>query len=58
MIEQIFYNGKKNYISNQKLRDWTKWFAAIYSILWGKIQVPSPHDLSFFVNKKQTKLQN
>jgi hypothetical protein len=53
MMKQIFYNEKKNYVGNQKLRDWTKWFAAIYSVLWGKIQVFSPHDLSFLLIKSK-----
>jgi hypothetical protein len=29
---------KKSYVGDQKLRDWTKWFVAIHSVLWGKIQ--------------------
>jgi hypothetical protein len=37
MMEQIFHDGKKNYVGDQKLRDWTKWFVAIYNVLWGKI---------------------
>jgi len=38
MIELIFYDKKKSCIGNQKLKDWTKWFVAIHSVLWGKIQ--------------------
>jgi len=38
MIEPIFYDGKKYYVVDKKLRDWTKWFVAIHSVLWGKIQ--------------------
>jgi hypothetical protein len=38
MMEQIFHDGKKNCVGDQKLRDWTKWFVVIYSVLWGKIQ--------------------
>jgi hypothetical protein len=38
MMEPIFYDGKKSCIGDQKVRDWTTWFAAIHSILWGKIQ--------------------
>jgi len=38
MMKQIFYDEKKNCVGDQKLRDWTKWFVAIYSVLWGKIQ--------------------
>jgi len=25
---------KKSCVGDQKLRDWTKWFVAIYSVLW------------------------
>jgi hypothetical protein len=32
-MEQIFHDGKKSYVGDQQLRDWTKWFVAIYSIL-------------------------
>ena len=39
MIEQIFHDGKKSCVGDKKkLRDWTKWFVAIYNVLWGKIQ--------------------
>jgi hypothetical protein len=38
MMEQIFYDGKKSYVGDQKLWDWTKWLVAIYSVLWRKIQ--------------------
>jgi hypothetical protein len=37
MMEQIFHDGKKRCVGDQKLKDWTKWFVAIYSVLWGKI---------------------
>ena len=38
MMDQIFHDGKKNCVGDQNLRDWTKWFVEIYSVLWGKIQ--------------------
>jgi len=38
MMEQIFHDGKRSCAGDQKLRDWIKWFVAIYSVLWGKIQ--------------------
>jgi hypothetical protein len=38
MMEQIFHDEKKSCVGDKKLRDWTKWFVAIYSVLWGKIQ--------------------
>ena len=47
MIEQIFHDGKKSCVGDQKLRDWTKWFVDIYSVLWGKNTVVSLHDLDF-----------
>jgi hypothetical protein len=25
---------KKSCVGDQKLRDWTKWFVAVYSVLW------------------------
>jgi len=37
MMEQIFHDGKKHCVGDQKLKDWTKWFVVIYSVLWGKI---------------------
>jgi len=48
---------KKNCIGDQKLRGWTKWFVAIHSVLGGKIQCFSPHDLAFLLikNKKNYK---
>jgi len=38
MMEQIFHDGKKSCVGDQKLRDWAKWFVAIQNVLWGKIQ--------------------
>ena len=38
MMEQIFHDEKKSCVGDQKLRDWIKWFVAIYSVLWEKIQ--------------------
>jgi len=38
MMEQIFHDEKKSCVGDKKLRDWTKWFVAIYSVLWEKIQ--------------------
>jgi hypothetical protein len=38
MMEPIFHNGKNSSVENQKLRDWTKWFAAIHSVFLRKIQ--------------------
>jgi hypothetical protein len=38
MIELIFHDKKKSCVGDKKLRDWTKWFVAIHSVLWGKIQ--------------------
>jgi hypothetical protein len=32
MIEPIFHDGKKNYVGDKKLRDWTKWFVAIHNV--------------------------
>jgi hypothetical protein len=37
MMEQIFHDKKKSCVGDQKLINWTKWFVAIYSVLWGKI---------------------
>jgi len=37
MMEQIFHDEKKSCVGDQKLRDWTKWFVAIYSVLGEKI---------------------
>jgi len=37
MMKQIFHEGKKSCVSDQKLRDWTKWFVTIYNVLWGNI---------------------
>jgi hypothetical protein len=37
MIEQIFHDEKKSCVGDQKLRDCTKWFVAIYSVLGEKI---------------------
>jgi hypothetical protein len=34
MMEPIFHDEKKNCVGDQKLRDWTKWFVAIHSVLW------------------------
>jgi hypothetical protein len=34
MMEQIFYDRKKSCVGDQKFKDWTKWFVAIYNILW------------------------
>jgi hypothetical protein len=50
MTEQIFYDEKKSCVDDQKLRDWTKWFVAIYSAFatW----------FNFSVNKKRKKLQS
>jgi hypothetical protein len=38
MMKPIFHDGKKSCVGDQKLRDWIKWFVAIHSILWGKLQ--------------------
>jgi len=38
MMEQIFHDGKKSCVGDKKLKDLVKWFVAIYSVLWGKIQ--------------------
>jgi len=50
MMKQIFHDEKKSCVGDQKLRDWTKWFVAIYSAFatW----------FSFSVNKKRKKLQS
>jgi len=48
MMEQIFHDGKKSCVGDQKLRDWIKWFCEErYSafVTW----------FSFSVNKKQKK---
>jgi len=37
-MKQIFHDGTKSCVGDQKLIDLTKWFIAIYSVLWGKIQ--------------------
>jgi hypothetical protein len=29
---------EKNYVGDQKFRDWIKWFVAIHNVLWGNIQ--------------------
>jgi hypothetical protein len=33
MMEQIFHEEKKSCVGDQKLRGWSKWFVAIYSVL-------------------------
>jgi hypothetical protein len=38
MMEQIFHDEKKSCVGDQKLREWSKWFVATYSVLWEKIQ--------------------
>jgi len=38
MMKQIFHDEKISCGGDQKLRDWTKLFVAIYSVLWGKRQ--------------------
>jgi hypothetical protein len=43
---------KKSCVDDQKLRDWTKWFVAIYSVLWEKYNFFTTW-FSFSVNKKQ-----
>jgi hypothetical protein len=54
-MKQIFHDEKKSCVGEQKLRNWTKWFVAIYSeerysafATW----------FSFSVNKKKKKLQS
>jgi hypothetical protein len=37
MMEQIFHDKKKYCVGDQKLKDWSKWFVAIYSVLWKNI---------------------
>jgi hypothetical protein len=37
-MEQIFHDGKKSCVGDKKLKDLVKWFVAIYSVLWVKIQ--------------------
>jgi hypothetical protein len=34
MMKSIFYGGKKNYVGDQKLKDWKKWFVVIHNVLW------------------------
>ena len=50
-MEQIFHDKKKSCVGDQKL-DWTTWFVAIYSVLWGKT-VLSLHDLAFQLIKSK-----
>jgi len=44
MMEQIFHDGKKGCVGDQKLRDWInkkpmrKNVVAIDNVLWGKLQ--------------------
>jgi hypothetical protein len=42
MMEQKFHDEKKGCVGDKKLRDWTKWFVAIHSVLWGNIQCFCP----------------
>jgi len=51
---EIFHDGKKSCVGDQKLRDWTKWFVAIHSILWGKI-LCFPTWFSFLLIKRKKK---
>jgi len=52
MMEQIFHDGKKSCVGDQKLRDWTKWFVAIYSVFEERYSAFTTW-FSFSVNKKQ-----
>jgi hypothetical protein len=57
MMEQIFHDEKKSCVGDPKLRDWTKWFVVIYSVLWERYSVFATW-FSFSVNKKKKKLQS
>ena len=48
---------KKSCVGDQKLRDWTKWFVAIYSVFEERYSAFATW-FSFSVNKKQKKLQS
>jgi hypothetical protein len=57
MMKQIFYDGKKSCVDDQKLRDWTKWFVAILQYFMRKDTILSPHNLAFQLIKSKKKLQ-
>jgi hypothetical protein len=54
MIEQIFHDGKKSCVGDQKLRDWTKWFVVFCEEKYSTFATW----FNFSVNKKQKKLQS
>jgi hypothetical protein len=57
MMEPIFHDGKKKLCWWSKLRDWTKWFVAIHSVLEERYNAFTTW-FSFSFNKKQKKLQS
>jgi hypothetical protein len=60
MMQQIFHDGKKSCVSDQKLRDWTKWFESLKqsTIFCEERYSAFATWFNFSVNKKQKQLQS